>query len=243
MKKIIIKSAVISLLSLNLVGCSAISTAINHHDLEVDSKLSDTVWLQPTNQKTVYIQSQDTTGKSINISHELKDKIEEKGYRIVNNPDKAQFILQVNTKKIAKMSDEQMNGFLSQGFQDSAGGVALGASTIALAGGDANSIVAGGLVGGVASTVADDLVTDEKYVLVTDVRIQEKTKGLVHNQTGSHLKNGSSSYNNSTSFSTSHRQIYQTRIVTFADQVNLKLSEAKKPIENNLTNSLAGFFA
>lgn len=42
--------------ALALSGCSAMGTAIKKRNLEVKTQMSETIWLEPSNNKTVYLQ-------------------------------------------------------------------------------------------------------------------------------------------------------------------------------------------
>ena len=44
-----------------LSGCSAMTTAIKKRNLEVKTQMSQTVWLEPSSQKTVYLGSSQKT--------------------------------------------------------------------------------------------------------------------------------------------------------------------------------------
>ena len=52
--------AAITAASLMLSGCSAMSTAIKKRNLDVKTQMSQTVWLEPSSQKTVYLQVRNT---------------------------------------------------------------------------------------------------------------------------------------------------------------------------------------
>lgn len=39
-----------------LTGCGAMSTAVKKRNLDVKTEMSQTVWLEPSSEKTVYIQ-------------------------------------------------------------------------------------------------------------------------------------------------------------------------------------------
>ncbi len=58
MKQNIKLMAVTAILSSTLVlsGCGAMSTAIKKRNLEVKTQMSETIWLKPSSQKTVYLQ-------------------------------------------------------------------------------------------------------------------------------------------------------------------------------------------
>lgn len=53
-----------------LSGCNAVTTAIEHRDLIVENKMTDTVFLDPvsSSQKTIYLQVRNTTDRQDFVS-------------------------------------------------------------------------------------------------------------------------------------------------------------------------------
>ncbi|MFD3232071.1 complement resistance protein TraT, partial [Rahnella aceris] len=54
----LVAAVVVSCLVLS--GCSAMGTAIKKRNLDVKTQMSQTVWLEPSSEKTVYIQIRNT---------------------------------------------------------------------------------------------------------------------------------------------------------------------------------------
>lgn len=54
--------AVVSLIAstLALSGCGAMSTAVKKRNLDVKTQMSETIWLEPSSEKTVYLQIRNT---------------------------------------------------------------------------------------------------------------------------------------------------------------------------------------
>ncbi|HEY3591474.1 MAG TPA: complement resistance protein TraT, partial [Buttiauxella sp.] len=75
-----------------LTGCGAMSTAVKKRNLEVKTEMSQTVWLEPSSEKTVYIQVRNTSDKDMSgleskITHDLTSK----GYTVSHSPDSAYY--------------------------------------------------------------------------------------------------------------------------------------------------------
>ena len=87
-------------------------------------------------------------------------------------------------------------------------------------------------------------VKDVNYTMITDVQISERVgKGVkVNEQFQSHLKNGSSTVTSQTSSHDSQYQRYRTRVVSNADKVNLKFSDARVSLEQGLVKVISGIF-
>ncbi|WP_323732727.1 complement resistance protein TraT [Candidatus Bandiella euplotis] len=85
MNKKISSYVIIFLLSLavfNLTGCGTTQKLIKHGKLEVQTKMSDTVFLDPIDddKKTVILQIRNTTDKEgLDIEAQIKSAIEAKG--------------------------------------------------------------------------------------------------------------------------------------------------------------------
>jgi outer membrane lipoprotein SlyB len=227
-----------------LASCAATSTVIEHRNLETDTKLSQTIFLDPVsqNQKTIYITVKNTSQESLTIDKSLKQALEEHGYNVANNPAKAHYMLQANILKVGKMSVSASQSALGGGFGSAFAGAATGTALGALSG-HSNTMIAGGLAGGIVGLAADSLVKAVNYTMITDVQISERVgKGAVHEQFNSNLKNGTSSGTYQTSSKHSDYQRYRTRVVSNADKVNLSFAQARPALEQGLVKTLAGIF-
>ena len=137
------------------------------------------------------------------------------GYKVLNSADKAHYVLQTNILQIGKMSASASSSALGGGFGSAIAGATAGAAIGSFTN-TTNGIVAGGLSGGVLGLAADALVKDVSYTMVTDVQITEhKAKALKR---------------------------YRTRIISSANQVNLKFKDAKPLLEKGLVKAISGIF-
>ncbi len=94
--------------------------------------MSETIWLDPASQKTVYLQIKNTSDKDMsNLAGLIKLAVEAKGYTVVNNPNAAYYWIQANVLKADKMDLRDAQLFLSQGYQGAALGAAVGAGVMA----------------------------------------------------------------------------------------------------------------
>ena len=87
-------------------------------------------------------------------------------------------------------------------------------------------------------------VKDVNYTMITDIQISERVgKGIkVNEQFQSKLKNGSSTVTSQISSHDSQYQRYRTRVVSNADKVNLKFSDARVSLEQGLVKVISGIF-
>ena len=80
------------------MGCHAMHTAVTKGDLEVETKMSETIFLDPVAPKdqVVFVQVRNTSNNPgfDNMASQIKTNIQQKGYRITDDPTKAHYILQ-----------------------------------------------------------------------------------------------------------------------------------------------------
>lgn len=230
-----------SMLMFLFASCSTLHTVISKRNLDVQTKMSDTIWLEPVaaNQKTIFVQIRNTSGKNLNIQKKITDILVAKGYKIVGDPAKARYMLQANILKVDKVNLDK-NGL--DGFSDAvlAGGVGglLGAQRS----GGVYTSLGWGLAGAAIGTVADALVSDVAYAMVTDVLVTEKTGRKVNTSTKNFVKQGSSGSMTSSSKFVSNAEKYSTRVLSTANKVNLDFNDAIPVLEDELGKVIAGIF-
>jgi outer membrane lipoprotein SlyB len=228
-----------------LTGCAATQTALEHGSLQVSTKQSETIFLDPVSnaQKTVYVSVKNTSDEEIDIAPQLKTALSSHGYKVINNPNSAHYLLQANVLKVGKMSVAASQSALGGGYGSAIAGAVAGTAAGSLTA-SSTGMIAGGLAGGVIGMAADSLVKDVNYTMITDVQISERVgKGIkVNEQFQSHLKNGSATVTSQTSSRDSQYQRYRTRVVSNADKVNLKFSDARVSLEQGLVKVISGIF-
>lgn len=242
MKKTHSKKAIVLLLASVFVlsGCGAMSTAIKKRNLEVKTQMSETIWLEPSSQKTVYLQIKNTSDKDMSgLQNKISTDVRAKGYQIVSSPDEAHYWIQANVLKADKMDLRESQGFLSQGYQGAITGAALGAGITAYNSNSAGAALGVGLATGLVGMAADAMVEDVNYTMVTDVQISERTKTAVRTDNVAALRQGTSGAKIQTSTEDGNQHKYQTRVVSNANKVNLKFDEAKPVLEDQLAKSIA----
>lgn len=163
--------------ALVLSGCSAMGTAIKKRNLEVKTQMSETIWLEPSNNKTVYLQIKNTSDKDMSgLQAKIASAVTSKGYQVVSNPDTAGYWIQANVLKADKMDLRESQGWLSRGYEGAVTGAALGAGITAYNSSSAGATLGVGLAAGLVGMAADAMVEDVNYTMITDVQIAERTK-------------------------------------------------------------------
>lgn len=234
----IIMSAVIV-----LTGCAAAHTAISKRDLDVQSKMTDTIFLDPVplSQQVVYVQIRNTSDQSgFDIDADLRNAIEGRGYTITNDMARAHYLMQVNVLQVGKIDPSAADQYFAAGYGSAVGGAAAGAVIGGIASPTFTGFGIGGLVGGAASIVADALVKDVTYSVITDVQISERSGSAVTERTQQSLKQGRSGTREVSATDTTNWKRYQTRVMSKANQANLELPDALPALKAGITRSIAG---
>jgi hypothetical protein len=238
--KYLLQSSIITC-SLLLTSCAATDVAISKHNLDVQTKNSSSIFLDPIShsQKTIYVQINNTSDKSnFSVKPSVISLLKTKGYTVTSNPSTAHYLLQANILQVAKSDPSSNKQSLAGGY----GGAIAGAAVTSLASSSTQNIVAGGLVGGLISQVTNSAVKDVTFAVVTDVQISERTTSDIKSHRYATLSQGLNSTTTESSNSTSHLKRYRTRIISSAEKVNLKFENALPALEEGLSHALAGMF-
>ncbi|PHS58688.1 MAG: conjugal transfer protein TraT [Sulfurimonas sp.] len=232
---------------LSFGGCSAMNTAIKKRDLDVQTKMSETIFLEPVapENKVIYFDIRNTSDKDIHIKSSIEASFKNRGYKITLNPKEATYMLQGNILKCSKSDLRESKLYLGSGFGAGITGAAVGAGGAYAFGGSNRTAAAVGLAGAALGFIGDALVKDVIYVMVTDLQIRERPlDGEIITQTQeANLAQGSS-----TKVKQDIRggkvkwKTYRTRIISTANKMNLEFSEAQPVLESALARSVSGIF-
>ena len=227
-----------------LVGCNTATKVIKHGKLEVQTKMSDTIFLDPIEdeKRTVLLQIRNTSDKpGLEIESRIRSAIENKGYRIVNSPKQANIMIQANILQVGKSTLENPFEAMSGGYGSGLEGFATGAVLSGATGGSGRSMLGIGLLAGIGNTVLDASVEVVNFTMVTDLQISEKADGnFVSESSDASLKQGTSGYKKSTWEQKTNWKKYQTRIISVAKKTNLKFEQAEPELTNGLLKSISG---
>ncbi|WP_353684363.1 complement resistance protein TraT [Thermodesulfovibrio sp. 3907-1M] len=230
----------------SLTGCGQMINAIEHSDMQVKLKMSDTIFLDPVvkaKNRTVYVAVNNTsdmqevdTGMLQNL---IASRLTAKGYQVVSDPSQAGYIIQANVL--------YMDYYRETGTREGAvEGALVGAGSGALIGQSRDTSIAlgliGGLVGGVGGALLGKALKVETYAGVVDVQIQEKTDKPVVGQIVTNAQQGSSTTIQTKQEISSNYQIYRTKIACTAQQTNIDKNEAARAILERIANQIGGMF-
>jgi len=235
-----------------LSGCAASQVMISKRNLDVQTKMSETIFLDPVepDQKVMYVEVRNTSDKdNFELEGPIKEAMAKRGYRVTQNPKEAHYRLQANVLQVAKTDPTAAAAALQGGYGGPiAGGAVAGALIGAAASGNyvgaGAGALAGGLLAGVTETVTGSFVKDVVFMVVTDIQVVEKAEEgvIVRQDSQQNLKQGmGGSQQQTTSEVTKHKK-YRTRVVSTANKANLEYEEASPALTQGLTRALSGLF-
>ncbi len=225
-----------------LAGCAATVTSVRYAELDVQTKMTDTIFLEPVPpaQRTVFVQVRNTSDKPFFIEQDVKAAIASRGYRIVDDPNQAHYLLQANVLSVGHVDKAAYETAMSAGY----GGVAAGAVAGALIGGPGHyglGAAVGGVAAGALEAITGAATKVYWYAVITDVQVSERTRGITSSFT-SHSKQGRGQRTYQQQTTTSHWKKYQTRISSSARKVNLSFQEALPLLRRGIIQAIAGIF-
>jgi hypothetical protein len=235
-----------------LQGCAATQTAVAKRNLDVQTRMTDTIFLDPVlpEDRTVYVDVRNTSDKpDFDIMPQIRHAIEARGYTVVDDLRRANYILQANVLQAGRSSataaEQAYHGGWGSSFWGGAAGAAagygLGRSGIGV--NDTLGVVGGGLIGAAVSSVADAFIQDTTYTIVADVQVSELAPGqAIHQTETATLAQGSAGTLSQSSSGTADRRRYRTRIVSTAEKVNLEWPQAAPDLVAGMSRSIAGIF-
>jgi starvation-inducible outer membrane lipoprotein len=91
------RSAFTLALALALSGCAATTTAISKRSLDVQTKMTDSIFLEPvtTPDRTVLVEVRNSSDRpQLDVASAVRAALAARGYRLVDDPGDAHFLLQ-----------------------------------------------------------------------------------------------------------------------------------------------------
>ncbi|OCH73716.1 complement resistance protein TraT, partial [Vibrio breoganii] len=197
--------------------------------------------------RVVFVSIRDVTGNSMRrgMMDKIRANLNEEGFTITNDPQEANFMLSATIIQAGNTTKEEATGYLNSGFE----GALAGGVTAAALGADSRTIGGVALVGAAAGFLADTLIDDSYFTFVMDVQMRERPMDGddISNQTKNASLSAQASANrvtaskntsNVTRGSNYNWIVYETRIVTTANQMNLKIDDALPAVQKRTASSL-----
>ena len=252
-------------LTLSIVLASTLFSGCATTELQTNVRMSQSVFIDPVKKelRTVFISSKNTSGQPINLEQSLSNELQAKGYKIVDDPDEATYILMVNVLYCDKKQENNVAGA-------ALGAGAVGAGVSAYNNGGADQAIGVGLGAAVIGGLIGKATEDTIYQMQVDILIKERTKGsvLTQNSTvagqasvrdvkksgfvnsfGGDTKNSNLSGQLNSNAGSASSQSYEsdfiehkTVMLAEATKMNLTLQEATPILERQISNQIAGLF-
>ncbi len=248
---IVLRAGFVGIVLTMLFGCAATTTLISKKDLDVQTRTSTAIFVDAVakNKRTIYVDVRSGVMEFDRNSFKrfVIDQFSapgNSGYTIVDDPDAAQFQMNVYVLNLEKTSPTAAEAALGKGY--TGGAVVAGAALGAMANNSNRyrGAAAGGLLLGAADFISGSMVKDVTFMLVADVQIKEKARKGVFVRKDSKVDSKISDAGTSrqTFSEVSNKKEYRTRIVTTANKANLKLEEAQDTMFKKTAYAMAGFF-
>ncbi|MDK2741890.1 MAG: complement resistance protein TraT [Nitrospira sp. BO4] len=257
------------LLTIPILALLLLTTACANHmtvNRISQAKSSTTIFLRPTNEKTIFLEARNTSDNPNATLSDLPARLTEKGYTLLQDPDKAHFIVQVTTVFAAKAKPgSTLDSLVAGGFGGAMGG-AIGTAATLGSGKGFGWIPGGAAIGAAAGFIGSKVTEDDQLSIVADCQIIEKTKEMVEQVVSSQTTPGGGlpAPNNSLvslfggqSLSTPnagqttettqevHRgneRIHKSRYASMAQEMWMDQNAATADLVKRLTDSIAGLF-
>lgn len=229
---------------ITLLGCASTQTALIKRQLTVESKLSDTIFLEPSTRDhpKVLVQIKNTSSHTdFDPRDHVRQALLNKGYQLTHQVDQADFILQANIRQVEAMDLRASQDVLERGFDGALVGGVLGWAATSGSSHEGTKIV-GSLVGATVGFISDTLIKDKVFTVITDVQVSQRSAHPVSTASKSVLNQGHSTTVVQRTHQVGHWQKYQTRVISQANQVNLKYDNARGPLVQGVSQALSGIF-
>ena len=234
-------SGLLCLATTQVVGCSAIS----HRNLEVQAKMSDTIFLNPEvleSGKAIYVRAINTSDfQEIDFNNLLKEKIAKSGRKVTSNPKEAAYLLQAN---LLYLNEQKKDMTLEGAIAGGVGGAIAGATIASNSnfGGQSLAVAGVGLAAAGVGALVGSMVHVDTYIGLTDIQIKENAAGGVHGEVTSNHSQGAGSQIQTSQMIDDTRQEFRTRIGVTAVQTNIDRKEATATIAERLASQIASYF-
>ena len=104
--------------SLTLSGCGALHTAVAKRNLDVQTKMSSSIFLDPVEpqQRTVFVDIRNTSDKpEFDLKPQVIQSLQARGYQVIDSPKRAHYWLQANVLQVGRSNARDTNGALAAG--------------------------------------------------------------------------------------------------------------------------------
>jgi len=181
-----------------LTGCAAGDALLNHRELEVETHMSETVFLDPIppTLKTVFMTARNTSDHpEVDVRGPLASALIARGYTLTEDPAKAHYLLRLNVLQAGKVDADDPSILLAAKYGEPLAGFAVGAATAGALGAGTGGSLGVGVALGAGTAVANHFYKDVLVAVVVDIQLSERplsgAKVKTNTVTGAGQFNGS----------------------------------------------------
>ena len=241
MKKPFLSTVIIIFLAFSMISCASTARLIENASLKTKVVMTDPVFLSLTpKEKTCIVKVNNTSDlKGVMLAPVLRDRLIKGGFTLVDNPDKANYIIQANITAFTARNDSAAKDV------SIAGTIMAGTAGAALASASADVIpfaIAGAIAGNIGGAVIGSMFSVDYVQGAVDLQIQEKADSIVKGTIKTEARQGTSTTLTTEQAYQSEFQTYRTKFIVSAHRTNINLEEAVAEITNKLADQIAGVF-
>ena len=248
--KIWTRAAFVALILSFLAGCAATQVMLGKDELVVNTKVSDSIFVREVSraERTIYVKVRSLVADfpKREFKRAVKDAIidADEGYKIIDDPDKATYQLSIIVSNLEEATPTAAQAAVNTGYVPELAGGAVAGALLSRNGNRHGGAAAGGLLVGAGSFIANQMVKDVTFMLVTDIRITHKFRKGTYGRKDSKvsLKAGSTGSSSQRVSEVTNALEQTTRVVTTANQANLELIEAQPEMFRKHSYAISGFF-
>jgi len=252
-------------LTLSVVAATLLFSGCATTELQTSAKMTQSVFINPVKKelRTVFLSTRNTSGQRINLESTIIAELMAKGYKLVDDPDAATYVLMTNVLYCDKKKE-------NNAADGAVAGGAIGAGISNYNNPGAGNTIAAGAAGAIIGGLIAKATEDTIFQMQVDIVIREKAKGPVYsskgnisgqssvkdskkagfmNSFGGNLRdaNASGKLNSNTvnaqaqSFETDYIE-HKTMMFAEATKKDLSLDEATPILERQIANQISGLF-
>lgn len=242
------------LISFTLAGCatgpapaSTSKSGLSAGNARISVKMASSIFLQPVQpaERTIYLDGHNTSSaRNLGLESVIRHKLQSMGYRLVNNPDEAHYMLMWNVLYLGEQSQPYI---LREAAIHTAAGALAGGVSGALVGAVAESKdrksggTAGALIGAGIGALTGAYLTSNHYMMVVDIQAQERQDGAATTSTTS-LSQGLDNKTVVQQAGFKGWGIYRDRVVAHASGLRMEFPYAQPALVKETADAIAGIF-
>ncbi len=235
--KILFFALILVVSSLSFSGCATFNnnklsaSGLSSNNIKLNTRMAASIFLQPVSKddRVVYVSVRNTSTAKINFKKALVSKLVSDGYVVTEYPKLAHFILMVNVLYVGKQNET-----------DKTSGAILGGTIGALIGSRYNSRNAeldAGSVGSLLGGVVGSLIDKVKYLMMTDIQLEERRPNTI-TTTSTYAQQGTSSNMYQYSDTIKNWAIYRDILVSEASGYSLTFASAEPMLSEEMAHAL-----